>query len=65
MSLRFREAWRARQDRRARINFQLAQADAAERMAWVNATRIPQQPTDAQCERIEDMLAEPGEWEAS
>jgi hypothetical protein len=63
--IRITEHWAQRKQRKARINAELAAADAAEHMAWVDRKRIPQQPiayTDAQCERIGDMLAEPGEW---
>jgi hypothetical protein len=60
--IRIPELWAQRKAKRARINAQLAADDAADRMAWVDRDRIPQQPTDAQCERIGDVLAEPGEW---
>jgi hypothetical protein len=57
MSLRFKEAWRARAARKARINQRLADADQEQRQAWVDRTRIPEQP-----QRF-DLIAEPGEWE--
>lgn len=59
---RIKNMWRVRQARKARINQQLAEADAAERMRWVNAT----EPwTDEQRAALEGLLREPGTWEAS
>lgn len=65
MSVRIKELWRARKARKARINEQLARADQAERQEWVDRTRIPEQWSPEMLDKLDGMLHEPGEWDAS
>ena len=56
---------RKRKDARRVINEQLARADQAERQEWVDRTRIPEQWSPEMLDKLDGMLHEPGEWDAS